>query len=347
MKISMNVPHLVGPAETAAWAASMESAGVDVLWAGEAYGFDAVSMLGFLASRTSTVQLGSAILPVFSRSPALTAMTAAGLDFVSSGRFILGLGASGPQVVRSWYGVPYERPLERTRETIEVCRLVWARERLDYQGAIFQVPGASASGTVADRPLKFMDWPLRPDIPIYVAALGPKNVALTAELANGWLPIFFHPDKHDVWSDGLARGCAQRDPGMEPLEIVAGGSVCICDEAVAERIRDAERSHVALYVGGMGSVGHNFYNDLFVRYGYGDEARRIQELYLSGHKSEAEAVVPAEFLKSTLLIGNEGHVRDRIEAYKAAGVTCLNIEIPDAVDDPLALVEKLRSWLPA
>jgi F420-dependent oxidoreductase-like protein len=221
MKLSMNAPRLGGPEETAAWASSMERAGVDVIWMGEAYGFDAVSMLGFLAGRTRTVQLGSAILPIFSRSPALTAMTAAGLDFVSSGRLILGLGASGPQVVRSWHGVPFDRPLARTRESIEVCRMVWAREKLDFQGDTFQIPLAPESGTQADRPLKLVNRPLRPDIPIYVAALGPKNVALTAEIAEGWLPIFFHPDKHEVWADALAEGGAQRDPGMAPLETVS------------------------------------------------------------------------------------------------------------------------------
>jgi F420-dependent oxidoreductase-like protein len=338
MRLSMNVPRLASAEETATWAATMESAGIDVLWVGEAYGFDAVSMLGFLAGRTRRVQLGSAILPVFSRSPALTAMTAAGLDFVTSGRFILGLGASGPQVVRGWHGVPYDRPLLRTRETIDVCRMVWAREKLDYQGETVRVPGGDG------RPLKLLNQPLRPDIPIYIAALGAKNVGLTAELAQGWLPIFFHPDKHDVWAPSLSEGASRRDRGMGPLEIVAGGPVSICDDVEAERIRDAERPHVALYVGGMGSAGQNFYNDLFVRYGYEDEARRIQELYLSGQKKEAEAIVPADYLSSTLLVGDEGLVRDRIEAYKAAGVTCLNIEIPASVDDPVALVQTLRSW---
>jgi F420-dependent oxidoreductase-like protein len=337
----MNVPRLAKAEESATWAATMESAGIDVLWVGEAYGFDAVSMLGLLAGRTSTVQLGSAILPVFSRSPALTAMTAAGLDFVSSGRFILGLGASGPQVVRGWHGVPYDRPLLRTRETIDVCRLVWAREELQYDGKTVEVPGGDG------RPLKFLNQPVSSDIPIYIAALGAKNVALTAEVAQGWLPIFFHPDKSDVWAPSLTEGDAHRITGIGPLEIVAGGAVSICDDDEAERLRDAERSHVALYVGGMGSVGHNFYNDLFVRYGYADEARQIQDLYLSGQKREAEALVPADYLRSTLLVGNEGHVRDRIEAYRAAGVTCLSIEIPGAVDDPVALVEKLRSWTAA
>jgi F420-dependent oxidoreductase-like protein len=201
-----------------------------------------------------------------------------------------------------------------------------------------QVPGGDG------RPLKLLNQPIRPDIPIYIAALGAKNVALTAELAQGWLPIFFHPDKADVWSPSLAEGATRRDPALGPLEIVAGGPVAICDDDEAERLRDAERSHVALYVGGMGPVGKNFYNDLFVRYGYGDEAQRIQELYLSGKREEAEALVPAEYLRATVLVGDEDHVRDRIQAYRSAGVTCLNIEIPDSVDDPVALVAALRSF---
>jgi F420-dependent oxidoreductase-like protein len=334
----MNVPRFPSAEEATAWALSMESAGIDVLWVGEAYGFDAVSMLGLLAGRTSSVQLGSAILPVYSRSPALTAMTAAGLDFASSGRFILGLGASGPQVVQGWHGVTYDRPLLRTRETIEVCRLVWAREKLQYNGETFRVPGGDG------RPLKLLNQPIRPDIPIYIAALGAKNVALTAEIGQGWLPIFFHPERSDVWAPSLAEGATRRDPALGPLEIVAGGPVSICGDSEAERLRDAERPHVALYVGGMGSVGQNFYTDLFARYGYEDEAHRIQELYLSGKREEAEALVPAEYLRATVLVGDEGHVRSRIQAYRSAGVTCLNIEIPDSVDDPVALVETLRSW---
>jgi F420-dependent oxidoreductase-like protein len=334
----MNVPRFASAEEAVTWAVSMETAGIDVLWIGEAYGFDAVSLLGLLAGRTSRVQLGSAILPVFSRSPALTAMTAAGLDFVSSGRFILGLGASGPQVVQGWHGAAYDRPLLRTRETIDVCRLVWAREKLQYDGKTIALPGGGG------RPLKLLNQPVRSDIPIYIAALGTKNVALTAEVAQGWLPIFFHPDKHDVWGPSLAEGTSRRNAALGPLEIVAGGPVSICDEGEADRLRDAERAHVALYVGGMGSVGHNFYNDLFVKYGYEEHARGIQELYLSGKRAEAEALVPADYLRSTLLVGDEDHIRGRLEAYRAAGVTCLNIEIPDSVDDPAALVRTMREW---
>jgi F420-dependent oxidoreductase-like protein len=319
----------------------MESAGIDVLWIGEAYGFDATSLLGYLAASTKRVQLGSAIFPIFSRSPALMAMTAAGLDFASAGRFILGLGSSGPQVVRGWHGVDYDRPLARTRDAIEVCRLIWRREKLEYQGATLEVPLAG------ERPLKLVDHPVRSEIPIYLAALGPKNVALTAELANGWLPLFFHPDKAEVWKNDLAEGIAARSTDLGVLEVVAGGRIALCSETDAKAERDVERRRVALYVGGMGSRSRNFYNDLFSRYGYEAEAKAIQDLYLSGRKKEAEERVPSEFLRATSLLGDEGYVRERVQAYRDAGVTCLNIDIPEFVEEPATLVEKLRSWVDA
>ncbi len=339
----MDVTRQSGAEAAAAWVADMEAAGIDTLWIGEAYGFDAVSMLGYLAARTNRIQLGAAILPVFSRSPALVAMTAAGLDFVSSGRFLLGLGASGPQVVTDWHGVPYDRPLARTREIIEVCRKVWTRQRLEYQGETFRVPHREASGEAGGRSLKLMDHPVRPEIPIYVAALGPKNVALAAEVAEGWIPLFFHPDNATVWAEALADGERKRSAARGPLEVVAGGPVAICDEDEARRIRDAMRPRTALYVGGMGPPGQNFYNDLFVRYGYEAEARGIQELYLSGNKKEAEARVPEEFLRATSMVGDEGQVRERIEAFRAAGVTCLNVEFPGRHAEA-AVVQKIREW---
>jgi F420-dependent oxidoreductase-like protein len=340
MKLSMNVARQPGAEAAAKWAVEMEAAGIDTLWIGEAYGFDAVSMIGYLAGRTSRIQLGAAILPVFSRSPALVAMTAAGLDFVSSGRFLLGLGASGPQVVTDWHGVPYDRPLVRTRETIEVCRTVWTRQRLEYQGETFRVPLRRDEG---GRSLKLMDHPLRPKIPIYVAALGPKNVALAAEVAEGWIPLLFHPDNASVWSEALADGASRRDAALSRLEIVAGGPVAICDEDEAHRIRDSMRPRVALYVGGMGPPGQNFYNDLFVRYGYEAEANAIQRFYLSGEKKEAEALVPEDFLRATSMVGEEGWVRERVEVFRTAGVTCLNVEFPGRHAEP-AVVEKIRAW---
>ncbi len=324
----------------------MESAGMDAFWVGEAYGFDAVSMLGYLAGHTRTAELGSGILPVYSRSPALTAMTAAGLDFVSSGRFVLGIGVSGPQVVEGWYGVPFRKPLAATRDAIEVCRRVWARERLEYHGDTFDVPVASGPDPASVKPLRMLNHPLRPDIPIFLAALGPRNVALAAELAEGWIPFFFHPEKADVWSEHLARGAALRSPDRKPLEVVAGGPVALCGKEEADRLLNAERAHVALYVGGMGSASTNFYNDLFVRYGYEKEARAMQSLYLAGRRTEAEALVPADYLSGTSLVGDEGHIRDRIDAYKSAGVTYLSLTFPAGYDrdSTVRLVEKLRAW---
>ncbi|HET6948976.1 MAG TPA: LLM class F420-dependent oxidoreductase, partial [Acidimicrobiales bacterium] len=304
---------------------------------------DAVSILGYLAAHTERAELATGILPIYSRTPTLTAMTAAGLDAVSGGRFVLGLGTSGPQVIEGWHGVPFDKPLTRTRELIDICRLVWRRERVVYDGDAYTLPLPPDQGTGLGKPLKIINHPVRDDIPIYIASLGPKNVQLTAELADGWLPVFFHPGKAaDVWGDDLATGAARRDPGRAPLEIVAGGTVAICDEATATRLRDRARPMTALYVGGMGARGRNFYNNVFRRYGYEQEAAQIQDLYLDGRKDEAAAAVPPEYLQATALVGEEGHVRDQIAAYKAAGVTRLTVN--PAGDDPLHLIEKIRAW---
>jgi F420-dependent oxidoreductase-like protein len=239
--------------------------------------------------------------------------------------------------------VPYDKPLARTRELIDICRLVWKRERVVYDGDAYTLPLPPELGTGLGKPLKIINHPVRDDIPIYIASLGPKNVQLTAELADGWLPAFFHPDRApDVWGDDLAAGAERRDPDRAPLEIVAGGTVSLCDEDTAGKLRDMGRPMTALYVGGMGARGRNFYNNVFRRYGYEDEAKRIQDLYLDGHKDEAAALVPADYLAATSLVGDEGFVRDRIQAYKAAGVTRLSVN--PVGDDPLGLIEKVRAW---
>lgn len=344
MKISMTINYMGDVKAAVDEARDLESAGVDVVWVAELYSFDAISLLGYLAARTERVELGSGILPIYSRTPTLTAMTAAGLDAVSDGRFILGLGASGPQVIEGWHGVPYDRPLGRTREVIEICRQVWKRERVVHDGVSYQVPLPPDQGTGLGKPLKLINHPVRENIPIYVASLGPKNVQLTAEMADGWLPVFFHPDKAmDVWGDDLAIGKAKRDESLAPLEIVAGGSVAICDEDTAQQIRDGGRFMAALYVGGMGAKEQNFYNNVFRKYGYEAEAEQIQDLYLSGQKKEAEAAIPEDFLRSSAMVGDEGHVRERIEAYKAAGVTTLSVT--PAGPDKLGLIEKIKGWV--
>jgi F420-dependent oxidoreductase-like protein len=319
-----------------------ERAGVDVVNVPELYGFDAVSRLGYVAARTSRAALASSILPLYSRTPALMAMTAAGLDFVSRGRFELGIGTSGPQVIEGFHGVPFDAPVGRTREVIEICRIVWRREPLAYDGTYYRLPLPEDKGTGLGKALKMIDHPVRPDIPVTIAAIGPRNVALAAELASAWQPAFFVPERAaDVWADALAAGLAKRDPALGPLGLAVGCSLAIGEGT--EHLRDRGRRQLALYIGGMGARSANFYNNLACRYGYEQAAGKIQDLYLSGRKQEAEAAVPAELLAQTSLIGPEGYVRDRLAAMKAAGVTTLRVEpLAEGLPDRLALIERVR-----
>ena len=343
MRISTSVSYTGDPQQAAARARDLEAAGADMLWVAELYSFDAISILGFLAAHTERVELATGILPIYSRTPTLTAMTAAGLDAVSRGRFVLGIGTSGPQVIEGWHGVPFDKQLARTRELIDICRLVWKREVVAYDGDAYTLPLPPELGTGLGKPLKIINHPVRDDIPIYIASLGPKNVQLTAELADGWLPAFFQPDKAaDVWGDDLAIGAKQRDPQRAPLEIVAGGVVSICDDETATKLRDMGRAGTALYVGGMGAKGRNFYNNVFRRYGYEREAEEIQDLYLAGKKADAAALVPDDYLKATALVGDEGWVRERVLAYKAAGVTRLSVN--PVGGDPRVLIDKIKTW---
>jgi F420-dependent oxidoreductase-like protein len=344
MKVSMPLSYAGGFKESAAQAVALERAGLDTVWVAEAYGFDAVSLMGYLAAVTETVEIGAAILPIYTRTPSLLGMTAAGVDALSEGRCILGLGASGPQVIEGFHGVPYTQPLTRTREIIDICRQVWRRERVTYQGRAYTLPLPPEQGTGLGKPLKLITRPVRDRIPIYVAALGPKNVRMTAEVADGWLPLFYLPEKVDeVWGDDLRAGAAARSGDLAPLEIVAGGLLAVGDDAAS--MRDLARPMIALYVGGMGARGRNFYNDLACRYGFEAEARKIQDLYLDGHKDEAAAAVPDGLLEASTICGPEGYVRDRIAGYKEAGVTSLNVT-PLAADAP-ALVTRLKEWIAA
>ncbi|CAN5586697.1 LLM class F420-dependent oxidoreductase [soil metagenome] len=342
MQISMQLSYSGGFRESADQVAELERAGLDLVWVAEAYGFDAVSLMGYLAARTDTVQIAAGILPLYSRTPTLIAMSAAGVDALSGGRCQLGLGASGPQVIEGWHGVAYDQPITRTREIIAICRKVWAREdRLTHDGRAYTLPLPADQGTGLGKPLKIIARPVRDRIPIWVASLGPKNVAMTAELAEGWLPLFYLPEKaKDVWGADLDEGLAKRDPAIGPLQIAAGGLVAVGDDAAA--VRDFARPMVALYVGGMGAKGKNFYNDLVCRYGFEAEAAEIQDLYLDGHKDEAAAKVPDELLEATTLCGPEGYVRDRLIAYRDAGVTHLNVT-PVGPDLP-RLVGQLKEW---
>jgi F420-dependent oxidoreductase-like protein len=345
MKISMTLNYADGYEESARQAADLEKAGLDVVWVAEAYSFDAPSFMGYLAAKTERVHIGSAILPIYSRTPTLIAMTAAGIDAISGGRCELGLGASGPQVIEGFHGVPYDRPLQRTREIIEVCRAVWARERpLTHEGAAYHIPLPPGQGTGLGKALKIINHPVRPRIPIWVAALGEKNVAMTAEVADGWLPIFFMPEKaKEVFGPSLAAGTATRDASLGTLQIAAGGILAIGEEKDVAPIRDLGRGAAALYIGGMGARGRNFYNALACRYGFEKEAAEIQDLYLSGQKKEAAALVPAELLEATSLCGPESYIKERVAGLAEAGVTHLNVN--PVGPDPVALIEKLRNWV--
>ncbi len=342
MKLSMQMPYAGGFEQSVQQVIALEKAGLDIVYVAEAYSFDAVSAMGYIAAKTSTVEIASGILPIYTRTPSLMAMTAAGLDFVSNGRFILGIGASGPQVIEGFHGVPYDAPLGRTREIIDICRKMWKREeKLTYDGKYYTLPLPAGQGTGLGKPLKLINHPVRADIPVHIASLGPKNLELTAELANGWLPIFYWPERAaDVFGPSLEAGFAKRDPELGPMDVVAGGMVAIGDDV--KGILDFARPLVTLYVGGMGAKGRNFYNALMRRYGYEAEAEQIQDLYLAGHKKEAEALVPTEFLDAINLVGPEGYVRERLEAFQAAGVTVLNVTPVGA--DPAAIVEQVKGW---
>jgi F420-dependent oxidoreductase-like protein len=348
MKISTMLGYAGGFKQAAREVAEMEKAGLDLVWVAEAYGYDSPSLMGYLAALTDRVEIGAAILPIYTRTPTLIAMTAAGIDALSGGRFHLGLGASGPQVIEGFHGVPYTDPLGRTREIVEICRDVWKREApLVHQGKNFTLPLPPEQGTGLGKPLKIIAHPLRSEIPIWIASLGEKNVALTAEIANGWLPILFIPERAgDVWGKALETGRAKREGDLGELMINAGGLLAIGESDDVSALRELQRPMVALYVGGMGAKGKNFYNELAVRYGFEKEAETIQDLYLSGLKHEAEAAVPAEFLELTTLCGPKSYVQERVDAFRATGVTHLQVHpIPQPGQSAATLIETVKEML--
>lgn len=345
MQLSMQVSYAGGFKESARQVADLEKAGLDLAWVAEAYGFDGVSLMGYIAAVTERVQIGAGILPLYTRTPTLLAMTAAGVDALSDGRCVLGLGASGPQVIEGWHGVAYDKPLARTREIVDICRKVWAREeRLTHDGPLYPLPLPDGKGTGLGKPLKIIAHPVRPRIPIFVAALGEKNVELTAEVADGWLPLFYLPERaKEVFGASLDAGAAKRAADLGPLDICAGGIACIGEPDETKAVLDMfARPIAALYIGGMGAKGKNFYNALVQRYGYEAEAAEIQDLYLAGKKDEAMAKVPDDLLERTNLCGSPGFVQERIAAFREAGVSVLNVTPVGA--DPVKIVEQLKAW---
>src|SRR5580658_1979704 len=342
LRIGMSLNYSGGFASTVVELADYEKAGLDIVFVPEAYSYDAVSQLGYVAAKTERLQLASGIMQLYTRTPTLTAMTAAGLDYVSSGRFNLGIGVSGPQVTEGWHGVPYDAPLGRTRATIEICRAVWRRERLVYEGRNYKIPLPAGQGTGLGKAPKLINHPVRDRIPIFVAAVGPKNTAMAAELAEGWQPIFYFPEKAaGIWGASLAAGLAKRDAALPSLDVIAQATLAIGDN-VADLV-DFGRPALALYVGGMGARGQNFYTKLASDYGYPDEAIAIQDAYLDGRKDEAAALVPRSLLEGISLIGTKSQVAERIAAYRESGVTTLNVQpIAASHSERVALIEQVK-----
>lgn len=322
MRIGIALNYSGGFHEAVDRVVELEKSGIEVAVVAEAYAFDAISQLGYLAAKTDTVELASGVLPIYIRTPSLLAMTAAGLDYVSDGRFRLGIGTSGPQVIEGFHGVPFDAPIGRTREIVEICRKVWRRERVRYDGKHYQLPLPADRGTGLGKALQLINHPVRERIPVSIAALGPKNVELTAEIAEGWQPVFYLPDKADsIWGEALAAGAAKRDPALGPLDVMVHASLAI-GENLDERLAWV-KPQLGLYIGGMGAKGRNFYHNLATRYGFGEVADRIQELYLSGRKQEAIDAVPDELVRGMSLIGPPGYVAERMAAFAESGVTTL------------------------
>jgi F420-dependent oxidoreductase-like protein len=299
-----------------------ESLGFDSVWAAEAYGSDTATVLAWLASQTEKIRVGSAIFQIPGRTPAMTAMTAATIDNLSDGRMILGIGTSGPQVAEGWHGQRFAKPLERTREYVAILRMALARERVEFHGNQYDLPLPDGQG----KPLKLMIAPVQERIPIYIAAIGPKNTQLTGEIADGWIPTFFAPEHVAEMRRLLEEGAARAEGDKkidDSFDIAPTVNVCVDDDV--EKARDAMRPVLALYVGGMGSRKQNFYNNLMQRYGYEDAAKEVQDLYLDGKKEEAAAALPGDLIDKVSLCGPKDRIKERLEAYREAGVGTLMI----------------------
>ena len=312
-------PPGTNPTELIALAQEAERLGYDSAWAAEAWGTDAVTVLAWLAATTSTIKIGSAILQMPARTPANTAMTAATLDLMSEGRFLLGLGTSGPQVVEGWHGEPWGKPLAKTREYIEVVRTALRRETLEFEGEHYTVPYRGPDATGLGKPLKLMMRPLRAEIPIYLASLRRRSVALATEIADGWLPIFFSPER--------ARQTFPVPFERYGLDIAPAVPAVLSDDV--ETAREVLKPYYALYVGGMGARGKNFYNELAGEYGFEEAAQQIQDLFLDGKQRDAAAAVPDELVDELALVGPRERIAERLDAWKESGATAMLVSTRD------------------
>ena len=305
------------PLELIELAQEAERLGYSSAWAAEAWGVDAITPLAWLGATTSSIGLGTAIMQLPGRSPANAAMTAATLDLLSGGRFLMGLGTSGPQVVEGWHGQEWGKPLGKTREYVEIVRSVLRRERLEHHGAHYDIP--VSGGTGLGKPLKLMARPLRADIPIYLAAVRPRAVEQAFEIADGWLPIFWSPAKaRDVFPLARAR---------EGFDVAPCVPAVVTDDV--QSARDALKQYYSFYIGGMGARSKNFYNDLFVQYGYEREAEQVQELFLGGQQVEAAAAIPDAFVDEVALVGSLERIRGRLDAFRESGATTLLVSTRD------------------
>lgn len=327
MHIGLPLEYSAGFTETAERIVDFESAGADIVFVPEAYGFDSVSQLGYLAAKTSRIRIASSIFNIYSRTPTLLAMTAAGLDYVSGGRFELGIGASGPQVIEGFHGIRHDAPLGRLREVTEICRSVWRREPVEHHGRYYTLPlDTEHGGSGLGKPLKLINHPVRERVPMTLAALGEKSISLAAELFEGWHPIFYLPEAAGTtFGPALRAGLDRRSSELGALDVIAETYIAVTDDpAEQEAAREVVRKHIALYAGGMGAVGKNFYNALIGRFGFEEAAREIQALFLSGKRTEAAAAVPDELVAGLALIGSREQVRDRVQAFRDSGATTIN-----------------------
>ncbi len=329
MRLGLNIGYWglgMSSGEQIALVREAESVGFDSVWAAEAYGSDSATVLAWIAGQTERIKIGSAIFQMPGRSPAMTAMTAATLDTLSNGRMLLGIGSSGPQVAEGWHGQRFARQLRRTREYVEIVRKALARERLEFDGEVYTLPLPDGPG----KALKLMIGPIQERIPIYIAAIGPKNTQLTGEIADGWMPTFFSPEHVGEFRSLLEEGASRAGRTLDGFDVAPNVNLCMDDDI--DRARDAMRPLLALYVGGMGSREQNFYNALVRRYGFEAAAEEVQELYLSGKKEEAAAALPPELIDMISLCGPRERVKERLDVYKEAGVGTL-------ITTPIALAE--------